>query len=93
MEVEKVDFPSEHIIEDLYSSGLVANAETTPEYNQLLGEYNDLYDTIEDKNLRDKLKKLEEMKGKLFSENDKIIFKCGFSMATKILIESLTTNL
>lgn len=88
-----MDFPNQHIIEDLYSSGLVTNVETTPEYKQLLGEYNDLYDTIEDKDLRDKLEKLEEMKRKLFSENDKIIFKYGFSMATKMLIESLTTNL
>ena len=88
-----MDFPNEHIIEDLYSSGLVADVETTLEYKQILGEYNDLYDTIEDKDLRYKLETLQEMKNKLYSENDKTIFKCGFSMATKILIESLTTNL
>lgn len=88
-----MEFPNEHIIEDLYKSGLVTNIETTPEYKDLLGEYNDLYDTIEDKALQDKLEKLEEMKNNLYSENDRIIFKCGFSVAVKIMIEALSTKI
>lgn len=70
-----MEFPDNHIIEELYSSGLISDVESTPEYKQMLGEYNDLFDTIEDKELREKLEKLEEMKNQLYSENDKIIFK------------------
>lgn len=70
-----MEFPDNHIIEELYSSGLILDVESTPEYKQMLGEYNDLFDTIEDKELRDKLEKLEEMKNQLYSENDKMIFK------------------
>lgn len=88
-----MEFPNEHIIEDLYRSGLVTDIETTPEYKDLLGEYNDLYDTIEDKNLQNKLEKLEEMKNKLYSQNDAMIFKYGFSMATKIIMEALSTKI
>lgn len=88
-----MEFPNEHIIEDLYSSGLVTDIETTPEYKELLGEYNNLYDTIEDKNLLDKFEKLGEMKNKLYSQNDAIIFKYGFSMATKIIMEALSTKI
>jgi len=89
----KMEFPDNHIIEELYSSGMVTDVSTSKAYKELLGEYNDLYDTIEDKNLRDKLEKLEEMKNKLYSETDKDIFKCGFSMATKMIMEALTTNM
>lgn len=88
-----MEFPDNHIIEELYSSGLISDVESTPEYKQMLGEYNDLFDTIEDKELREKLEKLEEMKNQLYSENDKMIFKCGYSIATKMLIEALTCNL
>lgn len=87
-----MEFPNEHIIEDLYRSGLVTDIETTQEYKELLEEYNNLYDTIEDKNLLDKLKKLEELKNEFHSTNDEMVFKCGFSMATKIIIDALTTN-
>lgn len=88
-----MEFPNESIIEEIYSSGLVTDVESTPEYKQMLGEYNDLFDTIEDKELQEKLAKLEEMKNKLYSENDRQIFKVGFSMATKMLIESLTCEI
>ena len=88
-----MEFPNEHIIEEIYNSSIVADVESTPEYKQMLGEYNDLFDTIEDKELQEKLAKLEEMKNKLYSENDKQIFKVGFSMATKMLIEALTCEI
>lgn len=88
-----MEFPDNHIIEELYSSGLVTDVSTSQEYKQLIGEYNDLFDTIEDKDLRDKLEKLEEMKNKVYSATDKDIFKLGFSMATKMIMEALTTNI
>lgn len=88
-----MDFPNESIIEEIYSSGLVTDVSTSHEYKQLVGEYNDLFDTIEDKDLRDKLEKLEEIKNKLYSETDKSIFKLGFSMATKMIMEALTSNI
>lgn len=87
-----MEFPDNHIIEELYSSGVVTNIATSQEYKSLIGEYNDLFDTIEDNELKDKLEKLEEMKNKLYSETDKDVFKAGFSMAVKMLIEALSTN-
>lgn len=87
-----MEFPDNHIIEELYSSGVVTNIATSQEYKSLIGEYNDLFDTIEDEELKDKLEKLEEMKNKLYSETDKDVFKAGFSMAVKMLIEALSTN-
>lgn len=88
-----MEFPNEHIIEEIYSSDIVTDIESSAEYKQILGEYNDLFDTIEDKELQEKLAKLEEMKNKLYSETDKQIFKLGFSIATKIIIEALTSNI
>lgn len=88
-----MEFPDNHIIEELYSSGLVTDVSTSQEYKNLIVEYNDLFDTIEDKELKNKLETLEEMKNKLYSETDKDIFKLGFSMATKMLMEALTTNI
>lgn len=87
-----MEFPDNHIIEELYSSGVVTNIATSQEYKSLIGKYNDLFDTIEDNELKDKLEKLEEMKNKLYSETDKDVFKAGFSMAVKMLIEALSTN-
>ena len=88
-----MEFPDNHIIEELYSSGLVTDVSTSQEYRNLIAKYNDLFDTIEDKELKNKLETLEEMKNKLYSEPDKDIFKLGFSMATKMLMEALTTNI
>lgn len=88
-----MEFPDNHIIEELYSSGLVTDVSTSQEYKNLIVEYNHLFDTIEDKELKNKLETLEEMKNKLYSETDKDIFKLGFSMATKMLMEALTTNI
>lgn len=83
----------EEIIEKLYSSSFVTDIETTPEYKKLLKEYNALFDSIEDEELKKKLAKLEEIKNKLYSENDRQIFKTGFSIATKMIIEALTLKL
>ena len=85
-----MNFKQQHIIEDLYSTGLFANMETTPEYKELLIKYNKFYDTIEDKELKKQFEKLEEMKNKLYSINDRNIFKVGFSIATKLLMEALS---
>lgn len=85
-----MDFQKEHIIEDLYSSGILSDIESNEEYKELLKKYNDLYNTIEDNELRKKLEKLEEMKNQLYSANDKAIFKIGFSMATKLLMEAIS---
>ena len=83
----------EEIIEKLYSSSFVTDIETTPEYKKLLKEYNTLFDSIESEELKNKLAKLEEIKNKLYNENDRQIFKTGFSIATKIIIEALTLKL
>lgn len=87
-----MDFANCKIIEELYNSELITDVTTSPEYKNLINQYNDLFDTIEDKDLKDKLEKLEEMKNSLYSMTDKDIFKAGFSIAVKMLIEALTTN-
>lgn len=87
-----MDFANCKIIEELYNSELITDVTTSPEYKNLINQYNDLFDTIEDKDLKDKLEKLEEMKNSLYSITDKDIFKAGFSIAVKMLIEALTTN-
>lgn len=78
-----MEFPNEHIIEDLYNSDLVTDIPSSKEYKDLLKEYNKLYYTIEDKNLRDKIEKLEEMKNKLYFANDKEIFKIRLCYVNK----------
>lgn len=88
-----MDFPKEHIIEDLYSSGIFAEIEANPEYKKLIREYNELYETIEDTELKAKFTKLEELKNKMNGETDKTIFKLGFSLATKMIIEAMSCNL
>ena len=56
----------EEIIEKLYSSSFVSDIETTLEYKKLLKEYNTLFDSIEDEELKKKLAKLEEIKNQLY---------------------------
>ena len=70
-------------------SDLVTDVESSPEYKQMLGEYNDLFDTIEDKELQEKLAKLEEMKNKLYIENDKH-FAYVFSLAVQLMSEAFS---
>lgn len=88
-----MDFNCEHIIEDLYNSDLVTNVTTSSEYKKLLSEYNKLFNSIEDKEVQNKIEKLERLKNDLSSENDKMIFKLGYSIATKMLIEALSFDL
>lgn len=88
-----MEFPNEHIIEDIYSTGIIADVVCSEEYNKLRRKYNELYDSIESEELKNKFSKLEEIKTEMFSENDKSLFKIGFSMATKMLIEALTCEI
>ena len=53
--------PKERIIEELYMSGIFADAQTSSKYNELIREYNKLYENIEDSILKEKFKKLEEL--------------------------------
>ena len=85
--------PKQHIIEDLYSSGFFADVETSSKYNDLIREYNKFYETIEDSILKEKFKRLEELKNSLNGESDKQIFKLGFSIATKMIIEAMSYEL
>ena len=87
-----MDFSKEHIIEDLYSNYILPNMETSPEYKKFLRKYNELYETIEDTELKEKFTKLEELKNKMNSENDQTSFKLGFSMAIKMILESISCN-
>ena len=88
-----MEFPNEHIIEDIYNTGMIADVVCSEEYNKLRHKYNELYDSIESEELKNKFTKLEEIKTKMYSQNDKDLFKIGFSMATKILIEALTCEI
>lgn len=88
-----MEFSKEHIIEDLFNTGIFADMEVNSEYKKLIREYNRLYETIEDIELKRKFEKLEELKNKMNRENDKQIFKIGFSIATKLIIEAMSCNL
>lgn len=74
-------------------SGIFADAQTSSKYNELIREYNKLYENIEDSILKEKFKKLEELKNNLNSESDKQIFKLGFSVATKMILEAMAYEL
>lgn len=87
-----MDFKQKHIIEDLYDTGIFANAESTPEYKELIAKYNKFYDTIENEDLKKQFEKLEEMKNKLYSMNDRNVFKIGFSVGTKLLVEAISCD-
>ena len=82
----------EDIIEQIYSSGIVSDMETSEEYKKVLRKYNELYDSIRDEELKNTFRKLEELKSKIYAEVDKSIFKLGFSMATKMIMEGLNFN-
>lgn len=82
----------EQIIEEIYKTGIFADIETGSTYKKLLHKYNVLFDSIEDSKLKSKFEKLEQLKNDMFGESNKDIFKLGFSIATKILVESLDLN-
>lgn len=88
-----MEFSKEDIIAEMYTSDIISNIETSDKYKKLLKEYNRLFETIEDDNLKTKFANLEELKNKMYAEHDKQIFKIGFSIATKMIIEALTTEL
>ena len=82
----------EQIIEEIYKTGIFADIETGSTYKKLLHKYNVLFDSIEDTKLKSKFQKLEQLKNEMFGECNKDIFKLGFSIATKLLVESLNLN-
>ncbi len=88
-----MEFPNEHIIEDLYNTGILANVTNSKEYKELRHKYNEFYDSIKNEELKSKFSQLEEIKTEIFGQDDKDIFKIGFSMAVKILIEALTCEI
>ena len=77
------------LIEELYNSEIISDMETSEEYKKLIRQYNNLYDSIEETDLKEKFSKLEEIKNNMYAENDKVIFKLGFSTAIKIILEAL----
>lgn len=88
-----MEFYNESIIENLYISDMVTDIESTEEYKKLISKFNKLYDTIEDEELKDKFMKLLELKNAMHIEDNKQIFKIGYSLATKTLIESLVCKI
>lgn len=83
---------SKNILEEFYKSGILADFETSKEYNNLLHKYNELYGKIENEQLKKQFNKLEEIKNKLYSQNNQDIFKLGFSIATKAMTEAFNTK-
>lgn len=88
-----MNIPSKEIIEKLYSSAITMEIESTPEQKELRKKYNDLFDIIQDEELKSKFVELEELKNQLLGDEDKEIFKAGFVIATQLLIESLTCEI
>lgn len=83
---------SKNILEEFYRSGILSDFETSKEYNNLLHKYNELYGKIENEQLKKQFNKLEEIKNKLYSQNNQDIFKLGFSVATKAMTEAFNTK-
>ena len=57
-----MEFPDEHIIENIYNTGIVADVTCSEKYKKLLHRYNQFYDSITDEELKEKFSKLEEMR-------------------------------
>ncbi len=87
-----MEFTDEQIIEEIYKTGIFAHLETGSTYKKLLHEYNVLFESIENRELKSKFEKLEQLKNQMFGENNKDVFKLGFSIATKTLVEALNLN-
>lgn len=88
-----MEFSKEDIIAEMYTSNIISSIETSKKYKKLLKEYNRLFETIEDDSLKTKFANLEELKNQMYAEHDKQIFKIGFSIATKMIIQALSTEL
>ena len=87
-----MEFDNEDLLEQLYNSEIIANLETSKEYQKLIKKYNNLYSTIEDAELKKKIKKLNELINEMSAENGKTLFKIGFSKGVKMIIEALKFN-
>ena len=87
-----MNIDDEEISEQIYNSGIISDMESSEEYKKVLRQYNELYESIKDEELETKFRKLEELKSKVYSEVEKSIFKLGFSMATKMIMEGLNFN-
>lgn len=84
-----MEIPDSSIIESIYHSDIVTESEATEEYKKLRTQYNILYDTVEDEELKEKFTKLQELKNAMHLEDNKQTFKIGYSIATRTIIESL----
>lgn len=89
LKIKNKNYNDIDLIGELYSNEIVSDMEASEEYKDLMKQYNNLYDSIEETELKDKFMKLEEIKNNIYSENDKMIFRAGFSTATKMILEAL----
>ncbi len=87
-----MDLFRDSVIEELYSNIAISNMEQSEKYQKMLNEYNKLFESIEDKELKTKLEHLKELNNAMVSDSDKTTFKTGFSMGVKMLIEALNNN-
>ena len=88
-----MNFINEHIIDEIYNTGLIGDIGTSEEYNELRKQYSKLYDSIPDEELKKKFSKLEEIKTDMYSQYDKDLFRIDFSMAIKLVIECVTLEI
>lgn len=88
-----MNFINEHIIDSIYNTGLIGDIGASEEYNKLRKQYSKLYDSIPDEELKNKFSKLEEIKTDMYSQYDKDLFRIGFSMAIKLVIECATLEI
>lgn len=82
------DIDNNETINDLYQS-VIIDLKLSNEYQKLMKEYNNLFNSIEDKELKKKFSKLNELNNSMYAEYDKTLFKLGFSTGIKIIIEAL----
>ena len=88
-----MEIPDSSIIESIYNSDIVTDIEATEEYKKLMAQFNKLYDTVENEELKEKFTKLQELKNAMHLEDNKQTFKIGYCLATRTLIESLICKL
>lgn len=88
-----MEIPKDYLLDDIYDSEYIQGIATSDEYNKLRRKYNELFDTIKDTELRNKLEKLEELKNAMMGEDCRNVFKQGCSYAIRFMVESLNFNL